>query len=326
MEKKNIAVAMGGYSSEYKISLNSGQVVCDALDKEKYNVYAVHILKEGWFHVSGSGERSELDKGTFSFESNGMRVTPQIVFNTIHGTPGEDGYLQAYLKLLGIPQTSAGFYQAALTFNKRDCLSVLRQFGIDCANSFYVNQGTEINPSEIIRKVGLPCFVKPNRAGSSFGVSKVKTMEEFQPALDKAFEEDSEVIVETALVGTEVQVGVYKHNGQIIALPTTEIVTENEFFDYEAKYLGASEEITPARISAEETERIQETAKKIYNLLNMTGITRSDFIIQKGRPYFMEINTNPGLSRESIVPKQVREAGMTLTQFFGILVEGALAR
>jgi D-alanine-D-alanine ligase len=326
MEKKNIAVAMGGYSSELKISLNSGQVVCESLDTEKYNVYAVHILKDGWFYVAPNGSRNEIDKSDFSFVDGQQCIRPHAVFNTIHGTPGEDGYLQAYLQLLGIPQTSAGYYQAALSFNKRDCLSVLKQFGINCANSFYVNKGGDFSEEEVIKKVGLPCFVKPNRAGSSFGVSKVKTIDALQPALEKAFEEDSEVIIETALVGTEVQVGVYQHQGEIIALPTTEIVTENEFFDYEAKYLGASEEITPARISEEETTRIQDEAKKIYKLLNMTGVTRSDFIIQKGRPYFMETNTNPGLSKESIVPKQVREAGMNLTQFFGILVEEALRK
>ena len=324
MTKKHVAVAMGGYSSEFEISLQSGAMVCEYLDKEKYHAYPIHILEEGWFYVSENGTKAPINKEDFSFEKDGKTIKPDCVFNCIHGTPGEDGQLQAYLRLVGVPQTSAGYYQAALTFNKRDCLSVLKGFGINCANSYYVNQGTTIDKEEIIKKVGLPCFVKPNRAGSSFGVSKVKEMDALIPAIEKAFQEDNEVLIETALIGPEVQVGVYKHKGEIIALPTTEIVSKNEFFDYEAKYLGASEEITPARISEKETQKIQAEAKKIYQVLNMNGVSRSDFIIQKGKPYFIETNSNPGLSKESIVPKQVRETGMSLTEFFSILVEDTL--
>lgn len=324
MEKKRIAVAMGGFSSEFQISINSGNVVCDSLDKTKYEVFPIHILKEGWFYVAEDGSKSRVNKDDFSFEVKGKAIRPDAIFNTIHGTPGENGYLQAYWELLGIPQTSCDFYPATLSFNKRDCLSVLKNFGVLCANSFYVNKGDDINPNDIINKVGLPCFVKPNRAGSSFGVSKVHTVEGLLPALENAFTEDTEAIIETALVGTEVQVGVYKNGNDVIALPPTEIVTENEFFDYAAKYLGESEEITPARISNEETEMLQREAVKIYKLLNMKGITRSDFIIQDGKPYFLEINTTPGLSKESIVPKQVRETGMTLTEFFDILVQNVL--
>jgi D-alanine-D-alanine ligase len=323
MKKKNVAVAMGGYSPEFEISLNSGAVVCDALDSSKYNVIPVHILKDGWYALDPDGTRYPINKEDFSFTRNDSRITPHVIFNTIHGTPGEDGFLQAYWNLLGIPQTSTGFYEAALSFNKRDCLSVLKQFHIHCANSYYVNKGDTIPSEEIIKKVGLPCFVKPNRAGSSFGVSKVNEMDMLIPAIEKAYAEDHEVIIETALKGVEVSVGVYKSNNNVVALPVTEIVSENEFFDYEAKYLGQSEEITPARISEEETELVQNEAKRIFNLLNMKGITRAEFIIQKGKPYFLEINTTPGLSAESIVPKQVREAGMTLTEFFGMLIEEA---
>lgn len=324
MTKKNIAVAMGGYSSEFEISLKSGAVVCDALDKNRYNVYPVHILKEGWFFVAEDDSRHKIDLSDFSFQVGGETIRPDAVFNTVHGTPGEDGYLQAYLELLKIPQTSSGFYQAALSFNKRDCLSVLKNFGIKCANSFFVNKGNKIDAAEIIKIVGLPCFVKPNRAGSSFGISKVHTMEELSPAIEKAFKEDSEILIETALVGTEVSVGVYQHNGKIHVFSPTEIVSENDFFDYEAKYLGKSEEITPARISKEITKKVQLEAKRVYALLNMKGVTRSEFIIQKGEPYLIETNTNPGLSEESIIPKQAREAGMSLTQFFSVLVEEAL--
>ncbi len=324
MAKKHIAVAMGGYSSEFEISIGSGTVVCNALDKNKYNVYPIHILKDGWYFVAENGSKYPIDKADFSFTIGTETIRPNAIFNTIHGTPGEDGYLQAYWNLIGIPHTSSDYYQAALSFNKRDCLSVLKGFGVLCANSFYVNKGSEINVEEIVLKTGLPCFVKPNRSGSSFGISKVHNMEEMMVAIDKAFTEDSEIIIETALIGTEVSVGVYNNGKEIIALPVTEIVSENEFFDYEAKYLGKSQEITPGRISEEETELVKREAIRIYKLLNMKGITRSEFIIEKGKPYFIEINTNPGLSTESIVPKQAREAGMTLTEFFDILIENVI--
>lgn len=324
MQKKHIAVAMGGYSSEFEISINSGRVVCNALDKNKYEVYPIHILEEGWFYAAENGTKHPINKADFSFEDGIKTIKPDAVFNTIHGTPGEDGYLQAYWKLLKIPHTSSDYYPAALSFNKRDCLSVLKNFGVRAANSYYVNKGNPINIEEIVLKTGLPCFVKPNRSGSSFGISKVHNMDEMMPAIEKAFTEDSEIIIETALVGVEVSVGVYNNGEEIIALPVTEIVSDNEFFDYEAKYLGQSQEITPARISEKETEMVKNEAIRIYKLLNMKGITRSEFIIEKGSPYFIEINTNPGLSTESIVPKQAREAGMTLTEFFDILIQNAI--
>ena len=326
MTKTRVAVAMGGYSSEVNISLQSGDIVCSELNGEKYEIIPVHILEDGWYFFDRGGNKALIDKSDFSFSMDGVKVVPDVVFNTIHGTPGEDGYMAAYWELLGIPQTSTGFYQAALSFNKRDCLSVLKHFGIHCANSYYLNEGAEYDLDVIIKTIGFPCFVKPNRAGSSFGISKVNEMEDLQPAIDKAFGEDSEIIIETGLNGTEVSVGVYRNQGIIKALPVTEIVSENEFFDYEAKYEGKSEEITPARISEEETEAVQLEAMKVYNLLNMEGVTRSDFIIQEGVPFFIETNTTPGLSAESIVPKMAREAGMTLTEFFGILVEEALAK
>ncbi|MBT8263339.1 MAG: D-alanine--D-alanine ligase [Bacteroidia bacterium] len=326
MTKKHIAVAMGGYSSEAEISRQSGEIVCNNLDSEKYKVYPVHILNEGWFYLNDQSEKIRIDRSDFSFKAGGEKIIPDVVFNTIHGTPGEDGYMAAYWDLLGIRQTSSGFYPAALSFNKRDCLSVLKHFGIHCANSYYVNQGTDYDLETIVKTTGLPCFVKPNRAGSSFGISKVHDMEDLQPAIEKAFKEDPEIIIETALNGTEVSVGAFRKQGEIIILPPTEIVSENDFFDYEAKYLGKSQEITPARISDEETVAVQLEAKRIYHLLNMNGVTRSDFIIQDGVPFFIETNTTPGLSSESIVPKMAREAGMTLTEFFGILVEEALAK
>ena len=321
MTKKHIAVAMGGYSSEFEISLLSGEVVCQSLDALKYIVYPIHILKSSWYYLADDGTKYPVNKADFSFNTANGIIKPDAVFNTVHGTPGEDGLLQAYWELLGIPQSSPNFYASALSFNKRDCLSVLKNFGIKCANSYYVNKGSAISSEEIVKKVGLPCFVKPNRAGSSFGISKVHDISELLPAIEKAFEEDREIIIETALVGTEVSVGVYQKEGELIAMSPTEIVSENDFFDYEAKYLGKSQEITPARISEEETEKVQNKAKDIYRILNMKGITRSDFIIQDGEPFFIETNTTPGLSKESIVPKQAREAGTTLTEFFGLIVE-----
>jgi len=324
MAKIDVAVAMGGYSREIEISIQSGMVVCASLNTSIYAAYPVHILKDGWFHVSEDGTRYAVDMGDFSFSDGAAIIHPKVVFNTVHGTPGEDGYLASYFELLGIPQTSSPLYPAALSFNKRDSLTVLKHFGIKCANSYYVNKGMKIDTEIIVKTVGLPCFVKPSRAGSSFGISKVHTLEELISAIEKAYEEDPEVIIETALAGTEVSVGVFQNKEELIALPVTEIVTENDYFDYEAKYLGKSDEITPARISEEETTAVQNISKNIYNLLNMSGITRSDFIIQEGVPYFIEINSTPGLSEESIVPKQAREAGMELSELFGILVEQAL--
>ena len=321
IDKKHIAVAMGGYSSEYEISLLSGSVVCESLDPEVYHVYPVHILKDNWSFVAKDGTKHPINKANFSFSDGTKVIVPDAIFNTVHGTPGEDGFLQAYWELIGIPQTGPGFYESALSFNKRDCLTVLKDFGIKCATSYYVNKGDRINTQEIIKKVGLPCFVKPNRAGSSFGISKVNDISELVPAIEHAFNEDKEIIIETALVGVEVSVGVYEENGNISVLPPTEIVSENDFFDYEAKYEGKSEEITPARISDDQTKKIQAEAIRIYQLLNMKGVTRSDFIIQDEEPYFIEINGAPGLSKESIIPKQVREAGISLRNFFGAVVE-----
>ncbi|MDX1461550.1 MAG: D-alanine--D-alanine ligase [Marinirhabdus sp.] len=323
MGKKNVAVVMGGFSSEFEISIKSGSVVCDALDHNTYNIFPVQILKEGWFYVDQSNDKHPIQKDDFSFMADGKKVTPDVIFNTVHGTPGEDGLLQAYWELIGIPHTSSSSYASALSFNKRDCLSVLKGFGIKSANSYYINKDVEFSLEEVIKKVGLPCFVKPNRAGSSYGISKVKTIDEFDAALQNAFTEDHEVLVETGLVGTEVSVGAYSINGTFKVMSPTEIVSENDFFDYEAKYLGKSEEITPARISDEDMKKVKAETKRINQLLSMKGITRCEFIIQKGTPYFIEINTTPGLSTESIIPKQVREAGMTLTHFFGMMIEDA---
>lgn len=323
---KNVAIIMGGYSSEYQISLTSGNVVYQYLDKQKYNPYRIHILKGKWAAVDDEGNEYPVDRNDFSVTINNTKITFDVVFNAIHGTPGEDGLMQAYLQLLGIPQTSCDYYQAALTFNKRDLLSVLKPYGIKTAVSQYLNLGDEINVEAIIAKVGLPMFVKPNKSGSSFGISKVKAKEELLPAIETAYKEDNEIIIESFLDGTEVSVGVINYGGEVKVLPITEIVSENDFFDYEAKYLGKSQEITPARLSPEMTEKVSAVAKRVYEILKMKGFSRSEYIIVNGEPHLLEMNTIPGLTTESILPQQAREAGISLTQLFDNAIELALQK
>ena len=317
---------MGGYSSEVQISLLSGNVVFNNLDQSKYNRYRIHILKEGWFYCDENEQLSAVDKNDFSIQVDGNKINFDAVFNAIHGTPGEDGLMQAYFALLEIPQSSCGYYQAALTFNKRDMLSVLKPYGIKAATSYYLNQGDDINTSEIVETVGLPCFVKPNKSGSSFGISKVKSQDELGEAIAKAYKEDDEIIIESFLDGTEVSVGVIKYNNEVIVLPITEIVSENDFFDYEAKYLGKSQEITPARISDEMTLKIQKISKRIYEILKMEGFSRSEFIIVNNEPYLLELNTVPGMTNESLLPQQAEKAGITLEQLFSNSIEMALKK
>ena len=323
---KNVAIIMGGYSSEYKISLKSGEVVYNHLDSTKYNLYKIHILTEGWFYVDEQNNRFVDDKNDFSVTEKKKKITFDVVFNAIHGTPGEDGLIQAYLKLLNIPQTSCNYYQSALTFNKRDMLSVLKPYGIKTAISYYLNKGDVIDENQIIQRVGLPCFVKPNKSGSSFGISMVKDSEQLLPAIDKAYIEDDEIIIESYLKGTEVSVGVIKYKDQTMVLPITEIVSENDFFDYEAKYEGKSSEITPARISEDEKAKVEDAAKRIYTILKMDGFSRSEFILVSGEPFLLEMNTVPGLTTESILPQQAREAGISLNELFDNAIELALTR
>ena len=323
--KKNIAVVMGGYSSEYKISLKSGQVVCENLDKNKYDVFPVHIFKDRWVLVQNKTEYS-INKHDFSAVIDNQKITFDCIFNAIHGSPGEDGQLIAYFELLGIPHTSAPSYQMALTFNKRDCLSTLRPYGIKMATSYHLNLGDVINENEIIAKVGLPCFVKANKAGSSFGVSKVNEIDALKSAIELSFKEDDEIIIESFLDGTEVSVGVITYKGVVTVLPITEIVSENDFFDYEAKYNGESQEITPARISEKEKNSVNEVAKRVYEVLKMNGFSRSEYILIDGEPHLIEMNTVPGLTTESILPQQANKAGISLEDLFGNAIEGALGR
>ena len=315
---------MGGFSSEYQISLKSGNVVYETLDKEKYDAYRVHVFKDRWVYVNDKGLEFPIDKNDFSVTVDSDKITFQCVFNAIHGSPGEDGFMQAYFELLNIPQTSCGMYQAALTFNKRDCLSVLKPYGIKTAESYYLNLGDDINEDNIINKVGLPCFVKANKAGSSFGITKVHKKEELQNAIDVAFKEDDEIIIEEYLDGTEVSVGVISYKGKTKVLPITEIVSENDFFDYEAKYLGKSQEITPARINKEQGDKVNKIAKQVYETLKLTGFTRSEYIFKNGEPHLLEVNTVPGLTKESILPQQAEQAGISLAELFDNAIEECL--
>ncbi len=315
---------MGGYSSEYQISLKSGQVVCDNLDSDRYNAFPLHILKDKWACVMPDGKEYAIDRSDFSVTIEGKKINFDCIFNAIHGTPGEDGFMQAYLKLLGIPQTACDMYQAALTFNKRDCLAALKPYGIKCATSYYLNKGDQVDTRAIIEKVGLPCFVKANKAGSSFGVSKVHEESTLQKAIDSAFNEDDEIIIESFLEGREVSVGVIRYQGKVTVLPITEIVTENDFFDYEAKYQGKSQEVTPADLDTELEEKIRNIAAKVYQVLKLKGFSRSEYILVNNEPHLLEVNTIPGLTRESILPQQAREAGITLPELFGNAIEEAL--
>ncbi|PQJ82472.1 D-alanine--D-alanine ligase [Polaribacter glomeratus] len=322
--KKNIAIVMGGFSSEVNISLKSGSVVYQHLNREKFTPFRVHILKEKWVALDDKETEYPIDKNNFSFLMNGKPIIFECVFNAIHGNPGENGVLLAYFSLIGIKHTSAPYYQMALTFNKRDTLSVVKEYGVKTAISVYLNKGDVVNTDEIIAKVGLPCFIKPNNAGSSYGISKAYTKEEILIGIEVAYKEDAAILIESFLDGTEVSVGVIQYKGATKVLPITEIVSENDFFDYEAKYEGKSHEITPARISSEEQLKVEAIAEKVYKVLNMSGFSRSEYILVNGEPHFLEINTVPGLTEASILPQQAQAAGISLAELFESAIESAL--
>lgn len=321
----NVAVVMGGYSDESVISLRSGQLILNSLDKSKFTPFEIHILLNDWYCLL-DGVKYPIDKSDFTFSKDNQKIKFEVAVNTIHGTPGEDGHMQAYWELVDLPYTGCNFYQSALTFNKRDTLSVLSKFNIPKANSIYVTKGDLIDGNQVAAELGLPFFVKPNQSGSSLGVSMVSTLEDFQKALDFAFTEDNDILIESYLNGREVSVGVLKYQGETKVLGITEILSQNSFFDYEAKYLGKSEEITPARISQEVEKRVIETAKKVYESLGMTGFSRTDFIIINDVPHFIEINTNPGLSPQSIFPQQAAYAKMDMANLLENEINLALQR
>ena len=322
--KKNIAIIMGGYSSEYLISLKSGSVVYDSLPKASFNAYCIHIFKDKWVYVAKDLTEHPVNKADFSIVVASSKINFDCVFNAIHGSPGEDGTIQAYFELLSIPHTSCRMYQAALTFNKRDCLSALKPYGVLTADSYFLNAGDAIDPLDIEKAVGFPCFVKANKSGSSFGITKVYSKADLPKAIETAFKEDDELIIESFLDGTEVSVGVIRFKGKVTVLPITEIVTDNDFFDYEAKYLGKSQEITPARLSPTQEEEVRKVAKHIYEVLKLDGFSRSEFIFKDGKPHLLEINTIPGLTKESILPQQAAQAGISLAELFENAIYEAL--
>ena len=317
---KNIAVVMGGFSAEKVISLKSGKVALNFLDKDKYNAFAVIIDNEGW-RLEKNGKSYPINKSNFSVNIDNQMIKFDGVFMAIHGTPGENGVLQKYFDKLKIPYTCSGAKASALSFDKGACNEFLRNFDIPCAKSIKLKKGNTINYSKIIKQLKLPCFVKPNSNGSSFGITKVKSFKELMPAIKKAFMHDKYILIESLLIGTEVTCGAHNLNGTVETFPITEIVSENDFFDFEAKYEGKSKEITPARISDELAKKVSERTIEIYQLLELNGIARIDFIIMNNEPYIIEANTVPGLSEESIIPQQAHCHGISLSELFNQSVE-----
>jgi D-alanine-D-alanine ligase len=310
--KKKLAIVYGGFSSEKKISQKSAGVIFEYIDRDIYEPYLVEVSEKSW-HVNHKGGVFPVDKNKFSFIENEEEKTFDLAFITIHGTPGEDGKLQSYFDMIGLPYANSTCFGAALTFNKWACNSFLRAFGISTAKAILIRKTDKFNPIEIADEIGFPSFVKPNGAGSSFGITKVKTLMEMPDAIAKAFEEDAEVVVESFLSGREITCGLYRSGNKVTPLPLTEIIAEGEFFDYEAKYEGKSQEITPANIDAALTEKIQNTAKSIFRRLDLRGLARIDFMVsEEGVPNLIEVNTNPGMSEASIVPQQIRTAGLDL--------------
>lgn len=321
--KKKIALITGGYSGEAVISYKSAIAIEKNIDAEKWECYKIDINPKGWFYMAPEGPQVPVDKNDFSIAINGAKIKFDAVLVGLHGTPGEDGKLQGYFDCLNIPYTSCDAATSALTFNKRYTVAVASFAGMHVARSLHLFKNIPLQPAEILQHVKLPLFVKPNNGGSSLGISKVKNAAALQPALDKAFNEDDQVLVEEFISGREFTIGVFKSKGKIIALPITEIISKNEFFDFEAKYEGASEEVTPAKVDEAIAEKVRAEATKAYAVFNCNGIVRMDFIYQEsdGHPYLLEINTVPGQSEASLVPQQVAATGMTLKEFYSLLIE-----
>lgn len=321
--KKNIAITWGGFSSEKEISEKSAAGIYSFIDKEKYNPYKVKIDRAGW-EVEQQPSLIPIDKNDFSFIINGEKVRFDFVYNTIHGTPGEDGKLQGYLDLLSIPYSGCGVLASALTFNKYYSNNFLKNFGINVADSILLKFGDKFDQDAIIAQLGLPLFVKPNMGGSSFATTKVKETQQLKDAVEQAFREGPEVIIEEFLDGIEVTCGCFNGANGLRVLPLTKIVTENEFFDYGAKYLGEVEEITPAPITKESTLEIQRETKKIYRLINAKGIIRVDYIITENLAVLLEVNTTPGMTATSFIPQQAQAAGLTMRDIISEIIETEL--
>jgi D-alanine-D-alanine ligase len=324
----NIALLAGGYSGEYAISIKTAQTIEAQIDPAKYRVWKIIVDRDHWQHTTPGGQTVEVDRRDFSLSIGGETIRFDAVFIAIHGTPGEDGKMQGYLEMLGIPFTSCGAIVSGLTFNKIFCNRVVAQSGlVNVSRSLHLVRGRSLSPEQILQQVQLPVFVKPAEGGSSLATTKVKTMEDLQPAIDAVYAIESQAMVEEFVKGREFSIGVYRTAGELRALPVTEIISTKEFFDYEAKYTpGVTNEVTPADLPSDTAAHIADTARRIYDLLNCRGICRIDFILEEatGKLYFLEINTIPGQSENSIVPQQVRAAGMTLRDFYGQLLEECL--
>lgn len=321
---KNIAVIRGGYSHEKGISIKSAKTVFDNIDRNKYNVFNVQIDEDGWFGYDENDRKTEVNRNDFSFVLNGKTIHFDCAFIVIHGTPGEDGKLQAYFDMLSIPYTTCGHLAATLTFNKFACNRFLESFNIPTAKSVLIRKNETVNSTQIVNKVGLPCFVKPVDGGSSYGITKVENENELAEAVLFALEHGTQALIESFLQGREVTNGIYRSLRGIHSFPVTEILTENDFFDFDAKYKGESNEVTPADLEGEMTEKIKTITKKIYEILDLSGIARADYIIHNGEPHLIEINTVPGLSAESIIPQMATHEAISLKQLFGDVLEVAL--
>ena len=324
--KPIIAIVAGGDTSEWEVSLRSADGILSFIDKVKYEPYIVKMRKGTWCVLSAGKQVSLVDRNDFSFVVDGQKVIFDFAYITIHGTPGEDGLLQGYFDMIGLPYNCCGVLAASLTYNKFACNQYLKAFGMRVAESMMLRKGQSASNQQIIEAVGLPCFVKPSLGGSSFGVSKVKTEMEIQPAINKAFDEAPEVLIEAFMGGTEVTCGCYKTKTEAVPLPVTEVVTTNEFFDYDAKYNGMVQEITPARISDELTKRVQQLTSAIYDIIGAAGIIRVDYIIdQEEKINLLEVNTNPGMTPTSFIPQQVAAAKLDITEVISSIIDDKLS-
>lgn len=320
--KRTIAIIGGGDTSEIQVSLRSAQGIYSFLDKERYEVYVVEMEGRRWEVQLPGGGKAPVDRNDFSFMNGTQKIVFDFAYITIHGTPGEDGRLQGYLDMMRIPYSCCGVFAAAITYDKFACNQYLRAFGVRIAESLLLRQGQSVSDEDVIEKIGLPCFIKPSLGGSSFGVTKVKTEEQIQPAIAKAFSEAREVLVEAYMQGTEITCGCYKTRDKAVVFPITEVVTNNEFFDYDAKYNGQVDEITPARISDSLAERVQKLTSAIYDILGCEGIIRVDYIITEGEKInLLEVNTTPGMTATSFIPQQVRAAGLDMKEVLTEIIE-----
>jgi D-alanine-D-alanine ligase len=324
--KKKIALATGGFSGEAIISYKSATTIFNHLDKDRFEVYLIDINAKGWTYKDEQGNMIPVNKNNFTICINNKEVRFDLVFIGMHGTPGEDGKLQGYFDMLGLPYTSCNAATSALTFNKRYTVAVAAMAGIAVASGVHLFKQSKYDIDGILKKLTLPYFVKPNNGGSSIGMSKVTKTEELESAIEKAFKEDDQVLIEQMITGREFTVGVFKNKDKIEVLPITEVIAHKEFFDYEAKYEGKSTEITPAKIDETWKMNLEETARKAYSIFNCRGVVRIDFIYneKENRPYMLEINTIPGQSEASVIPQQVRAKGWNLTEFYSKLVDAAL--